>query len=172
MLGAGGVIVPPPTYWPKLRELLDRYDILLIADEVVTAFGRTGNWFGSRGWGVKPDMMCIAKAITSGYFPFGACVVNARIEEAFRNNNDMLGAIFHGYTYSGHPAGCAAALACIDETFKLRPAWQCAGRGRLPAGPAARSAGEARGRRQRARQGADAGPGVRQRPRRPRRRRV
>ena len=117
--GAGGVIVPPPSYWPKLRALLDRYDILLIADEVVTAFGRTGNWFGSRGWGVKPDMMCIAKAITSGYFPLGACVVNARIEEAFRNNKDMLGAIFHGYTYAGHPVGCAAALACLDETFKL-----------------------------------------------------
>lgn len=117
--GAGGVIVPPASYWPKLRTLLDRYNILLIADEVVTAFGRTGNWFGSRGWGVKPDMMCIAKAITSGYFPLGACVVNARIEDAFKNNQDMLGAIFHGYTYSGHPVGCAAALACLDETFKL-----------------------------------------------------
>ncbi len=116
--GAGGVIVPPAEYWPKLRALLDRHEILLIADEVVTAFGRTGNWFGSRGWGVKPDMMCIAKAITSGYFPLGACVVNARIEEAFRNNRDMLGAIFHGYTYSGHPVGCAAALACLDETFR------------------------------------------------------
>ncbi|MCY4310324.1 MAG: aminotransferase class III-fold pyridoxal phosphate-dependent enzyme [Rhodospirillaceae bacterium] len=117
--GAGGVIVPPPTYWPKLREVLDSYDILLIADEVVTAFGRTGNWFGSRGWGVKPDMICIAKAITSGYFPLGACVVNARIEEAFKSSNDMLGTIFHGYTYAGHPVGCAAALACMDETFRL-----------------------------------------------------
>jgi len=85
--------------------------------EVVTAFGRAGAWFGSRLDGVKPDIMCIAKAITSGYFPLGACVVNERIESAFKANKDALGSIYHGYTYSGHPVGCAAALACLDETF-------------------------------------------------------
>lgn len=119
VLGAGGVIVPPQDYWPKLRALLDRHGILLIADEVVTGFGRSGSWFGSRGWGVKPDIMCLAKAITSGYFPMGAVMLNARIEAAFRSNADAMGIISHGYTYSGHPVGCAAALACLAETTRL-----------------------------------------------------
>jgi putrescine---pyruvate transaminase len=116
--GAGGVIVFPDGFHRSLKALLDRHDIPLIADEVVTAFGRTGAWFGCRLEGVKPDIICIAKAITSGYFPLGACVVNERIESAFRANKDALGAIYHGYTYSGHPVGCAAALACLDETFE------------------------------------------------------
>jgi adenosylmethionine-8-amino-7-oxononanoate aminotransferase len=119
VLGAGGVIVPPETYWPRLREVLDRHEVLLIADEVVTGFGRTGSWFGVRGWGVKPDMMCFAKALTSGYFPVGAVALNARIERGFRANADMMGAISHGYTYSGHPAGCAAAIICLAETDSL-----------------------------------------------------
>ncbi|MBD0417436.1 aminotransferase class III-fold pyridoxal phosphate-dependent enzyme [Oryzicola mucosus] len=119
VLGAGGVIVPPETYWPKLRALLDRHEILLIADEVITGFGRAGAWFGARGWGVKPDMMCLAKAITSGYFPMGAVAVNERIETAFKANKDAMGVISHGYTYSGHPVGCAAALACLAETVRL-----------------------------------------------------
>jgi adenosylmethionine-8-amino-7-oxononanoate aminotransferase len=115
--GAGGVIVFPDGFYKSLKALLDRHDIPLIADEVVTAFGRTGAWFGCRLEGVKPDIMCIAKAITSGYFPLGVCLVNERIESAFRANKDALGSIYHGYTYSGHPVGCAAALACLDETF-------------------------------------------------------
>jgi putrescine---pyruvate transaminase len=115
--GAGGVIVFPRGFYASLKALLDKYEIPLIADEVVTAFGRTGEWFGSRLDGVKPDLMCIAKAITSGYFPLGAVVVNEKIESAFKANRDALGAIYHGYTYSGHPVGCAAALACLDETF-------------------------------------------------------
>lgn len=119
VLGAGGVIVPPEVYWPRLRQILDRHGILLIADEVVTGFGRTGSWFGCRGWGVKPDMICLAKAITSGYFPMGALVVNERLERAFKNNTDAMGIISHGYTYSGHPVGCAAALACLEETVAL-----------------------------------------------------
>jgi putrescine---pyruvate transaminase len=115
--GAGGVIVFPAGFYASLKALLDRFDIPLIADEVVTAFGRTGEWFGVRHDGVKPDVMCIAKAITSGYFPLGACVVNEKIESAFKANKDALGTIYHGYTYSGHPVGCAAALACLDQTF-------------------------------------------------------
>jgi putrescine---pyruvate transaminase len=115
--GAGGVIVFPDGFYASLKAVLDKYDIPLIADEVVTAFGRAGAWFGSRLDGVKPDIMCIAKAITSGYFPLGACVINERIESAFKANKDALGSIYHGYTYSGHPVGCAAALACLDETF-------------------------------------------------------
>jgi adenosylmethionine-8-amino-7-oxononanoate aminotransferase len=115
--GAGGVIVFPTGFYSALKALLDKYDIPLIADEVVTAFGRTGEWFGCRLDGVKPDLMCVAKAITSGYFPLGAVIVNEKIESAFKANKDALGAIYHGYTYSGHPVGCAAALACLDETF-------------------------------------------------------
>lgn len=117
--GAGGVIPLPPGFFAKLKALLDVYDIPLIADEVITGFGRAGAWFGSRLDGVKPDIMCIAKAITSGYFPLGACVVNEKIEAAFKANKGPLGGIFSGYTYSGHPVGCAAALACLDETFAL-----------------------------------------------------
>jgi adenosylmethionine-8-amino-7-oxononanoate aminotransferase len=117
VLGAGGVIVPPEGFFTKLRALLDKHDILMISDEVITGFGRTGSWFGARLENVKPDIMCIAKAITSGYFPLGACVVNEKIEEAFMTSTDALASIYHGYTYSGHPVGCAAALACLEETF-------------------------------------------------------
>ncbi|TKC88687.1 aspartate aminotransferase family protein [Trinickia terrae] len=109
--GAGGVIVPPANYWPLVREICDKYGVLLIADEIVTGFGRSGSMFGSRGWGVKPDIMCLAKGISSGYVPLGATVVNARIEAAFAENSDFSGAIMHGYTYAGHPVACAAALA-------------------------------------------------------------
>jgi adenosylmethionine-8-amino-7-oxononanoate aminotransferase len=109
--GAGGVIVPPASYWPLVRDVCDRHGVLFIADEVVTGFGRTGAMFGSRLWGVKPDIVCLAKGITSGYFPLGATMFNDRIVDAFDGNADFAGAIFHGYTYSGHPVGCAAALA-------------------------------------------------------------
>lgn len=119
VLGAGGVIVPPESYWPRLRELCTRHGILLIADEVVTGFGRTGAWFGSRGWGVKPDMLCLAKAISSGYFPMGAVAINGMVANAFTKTSDMMGFIGHGYTYSGHPVGCAAAVACLAETIRL-----------------------------------------------------
>jgi putrescine aminotransferase len=108
--GAGGVIVPPDNFWPLVRDVCDRYGVLLIADEVVTGFGRTGNLFGSRGWGVKPDIMCLAKGINSGYIPLGATVVNERVESAWKRDHP-LAAIMHGYTYSGHPLACAAALA-------------------------------------------------------------
>ncbi len=111
--GAGGMIVPPPNFWPRVREVCDRFDVLLIADEVVTGFGRTGTMFGSRHWGVKPDIMCLAKGINSGYVPLGATVVNKRIVEAW-DKDDPLAPIMHGYTYSGHPLACAAALANLD----------------------------------------------------------
>lgn len=116
--GAGGVIVPPENYWPLLREVCDKHGVLLIADEVVTGFGRTGSLFGSRGWGVKPDMMTLAKGINSGYIPLGATVMNERMEQAFLQNDDSFGAIMHGYTYSGHPIACAAAIATLDVIVK------------------------------------------------------
>lgn len=111
--GAGGLIVPPPNFWPRLREVCDRHDVLLIADEVITGFGRTGTMFGSRHWDVRPDIMCLAKGINSGYVPLGATVVNERVAAAWERDHP-LAAIMHGYTYTGHPLACAAALANLD----------------------------------------------------------
>ncbi len=120
VLGAGGVIPPHPGFMPGVREICDRNGILLIADEVITAFGRTGSWTGSRHWGVKPDMMCIAKAITNGYFPFGAAMINDKVAEVFEKDTSGMGSIGSGYTYSGHPVGAAAAIACLHETERLQ----------------------------------------------------
>lgn len=129
VLGAGGVIVPHETFMPLMRDICDRHGILLIADEVITAFGRTGAWTGSRLWGVKPDFMSTAKAITNGYFPFGAVMIADRIAEAFEANKNSFGAIGHGYTYSGHPVGAAAALATLKETKRADVATNAAARG-------------------------------------------
>jgi adenosylmethionine-8-amino-7-oxononanoate aminotransferase len=114
--GAGGLIVPPKEFWPLVREVCDKHGILLIADEVVTGFGRTGSMFGSRLWGVKPDIMCFAKGINSGYVPLGATMFNERIESAFRNHPEAW--FMHGNTYLGHPLACAAALANLDIVVK------------------------------------------------------
>ena len=129
ILGAGGVIPPHHSFMPKVREVCDRHGILLIADEVITGFGRTGAWSGSRLWGVKPDIMCIAKAITSGYFPLGATMINDRIASAFEADSSGTAAIGHGYTYSGHPVGAAAALAALAETRRLDVVTNAAARG-------------------------------------------
>jgi len=112
--GAGGVIVPPAHYWKRLREVCDRHAILLIADEVVTGFGRSGCMLGSRGWGVAPDVLCLAKGITAGYIPMGATVFNQRMADAIENGPGFSNVTMHGYTYSGHPTACAAALAVLD----------------------------------------------------------
>ncbi|UTD30001.1 aspartate aminotransferase family protein [Bradyrhizobium sp. WD16] len=112
--GAGGVIVPPPSFWPRLREVLDRYQVLLISDEVVTGFGRTGSMFGARGWGVKPDIMCLAKGLSAGYIPLGATVLNKRVASAWYKDVTPEGFIMHGYTATGHPLGCAAGLAALE----------------------------------------------------------
>ena len=112
--GAGGVIVPPANFWPLIRAVCDRHDVLLIADEVVTGFGRTGCMFGSRGWGVKPDLMVFAKGINSGYVPLGATMINRRVAQAFERVPAVQfdkHAFFHGTTYNGHPLACATALA-------------------------------------------------------------
>lgn len=129
ILGAGGVIVPHETFMPLVRDICDRHDILLIADEVITAFGRTGAWSGSRLWGVQPDLMSTAKAISNAYFPVGAATINGKVAEAFEANRDASGAIGHGYTYSGHPVGCAAALATLAETKRLNVKDNAAARG-------------------------------------------
>jgi adenosylmethionine-8-amino-7-oxononanoate aminotransferase len=130
VLGAGGVIVPPDSFMKLAREICDRHGILMIADEVVTGFGRTGAWSGSRLWGVKPDMMTMAKAITSGYFPLGATLIGEQIAETFEADTSTFGSIGHGYTYSGHPVGCAAGLAALAETRRLRLDENAAARGK------------------------------------------
>ncbi len=119
ILGAGGVIPPHKSFMPGVAEICRRNGILLIADEVITAFGRTGSWTGSRHWGVQPDFMCTAKAITNGYFPFGAVMIAEKVVEVFENDKTGAAAIGHGYTYSGHPVGAAAAVACLQETLRL-----------------------------------------------------
>jgi putrescine aminotransferase len=129
VLGAGGVIPPHASFMPLVREICDRHGILLIADEVITAFGRTGAWTGSRLWGVRPDMMCTAKAITNGYFPFGAVMISEKVAAVFEENNDSFGNIGHGYTYSAHPVGAAAALACLPEMEKADLATNAGARG-------------------------------------------
>ena len=110
---AGGVIIPPRTLWGELRRLCDAHDILLIADEVLTGFGRTGEMFGVRHWDVVPDMMCLSKGLTSGYVPMGATLIGERIARDWHAAG-AAGLVHHGYTYSGHPLACAAALANLD----------------------------------------------------------
>ena len=105
--GAGGVIVPPNTYWPAIQRICDTYNILLIADEVICGFGRTGKWFGSETFNICPDIMTIAKGLSSGYMPISGSVVSDRIAEEFAQKG---GDFFHGYTYSGHPVAAAVAL--------------------------------------------------------------
>jgi len=106
--GAGGVVIPPDSYWPEVQRICDEYGILLISDEVITGFGRLGEWFGADHYGTRPDLMPFAKGVTSGYLPLGGVLVSDRIAEVLI---DKGGEFFHGYTYSGHPAACAVAMA-------------------------------------------------------------
>ncbi|WP_459207436.1 aspartate aminotransferase family protein [Pseudomonas sp. MLB6B] len=104
--GAGGVIIPPDTYWPKIKEILARYDILFVADEVICGFGRTGEWFGSDYYGLEPDLMTIAKGLTSGYIPMGGVIVRDEVAKVISEGGDFN----HGFTYSGHPVAAAVGL--------------------------------------------------------------
>jgi putrescine---pyruvate transaminase len=104
--GAGGVIIPPSTYWPEIQRIVDKYGILLIADEVITGFGRTGNWFGSQTFGIRPHIMTIAKGLSSGYQPIGGSIVCDEVAQTIGGAGDFN----HGYTYSGHPVAAAVAL--------------------------------------------------------------
>lgn len=114
IMGAGGIIVPPENYYPKLKKLLQANDILLVADEVISGFGRLGAMFGSPLLGLEPDMMATAKGITSGYFPMSAAFISEPIWEVLKTGSEKIGAFMHGYTYSGHPVGAAVALANLD----------------------------------------------------------
>jgi adenosylmethionine-8-amino-7-oxononanoate aminotransferase len=109
--GAGGVIVPQDDYFPRIREICDTYDVLMASDEVITGFGRTGKMFGLEHWGIEPDMIQYAKAITSGYFPLGGIGINEKIAETL-DSGEMVW--MHAYTYSAHPVGCAVALRNLD----------------------------------------------------------
>ena len=108
--GAGGVIIPPSTYWPEVQKICRERDVLIVSDEVICGFGRTGEWFGCQYMGFQPDLITFAKGVTSGYFPLGGVIVGDRVAEGFIAHG---GDFNHGYTYSGHPGGCAAALANI-----------------------------------------------------------
>ena len=108
--GAGGVIAPPASYWPEIQRICTKYDILLIVDEVICGFGRTGYWFGSECFGIKPDLMTFAKGVTSGYIPLGGVMVGDKVAKVLIENG---GDFNHGFTYSGHPVACAAALENI-----------------------------------------------------------
>lgn len=109
--GAGGAIMPPESYWPAIKEVLAKYDILLVADEVICGFGRLGEWFGSQHYGLKPDLMSIAKGLSSGYLPIGGVLVGDRVADALINDG---GEFFHGFTYSGHPVCAAVALKNLE----------------------------------------------------------
>jgi len=108
--GAGGVIIPPASYWPEVQKIVERYGILLVADEVICGFGRTGEWFGSQYYGIRPDLMPIAKGLSSGYLPIGGVMVGDRVAQGLIERG---GEFNHGFTYSGHPVACALACAAI-----------------------------------------------------------
>ena len=109
--GAGGVIVPPATYWPEIQKICDARDILLISDEVICGFGRTGQWFGCDTFGIKPDLLTFAKGVTNGYQPLGGVAVGDKVADVLTAGG---GEFTHGFTYSGHPAACAAGIATLD----------------------------------------------------------
>jgi 4-aminobutyrate---pyruvate transaminase len=112
--GAGGVLVPPATYWEKVQAVLRKYDILLIDDEVITGFGRTGNDFGASTFAIHPQMMTLAKAVTSGYLPLSVSVISGAMYAPFAAASEKVGTFGHGFTYSGHPVSCAVALKTLE----------------------------------------------------------
>ena len=114
IMGTGGVLIPPKGYFERLQKVLDRHDILFIADEVITGFGRTGHWFATGGMKLKPDIVTLAKGITSAYFPLSACVISERIWTVLKDASPEFGPVMHGFTYSGHPVGGALGLVNID----------------------------------------------------------
>lgn len=119
MIGSGGVILPPDGYWQDIQDVLEQYDILLVADEVITGFGRTGQMFGSDTFGLRPDLMTLAKQLTSAYQPLSATLVHDKVWDVVAEGAGKLGIFGHGFTYSGHPVACAAALATIDRYSEI-----------------------------------------------------
>ncbi|HEX6741766.1 MAG TPA: aminotransferase class III-fold pyridoxal phosphate-dependent enzyme, partial [Sphingomicrobium sp.] len=131
--GAGGVVVPPPGYLRKLRDLCRRHDILFVADEVITGFGRLGAPFAAQRFGVEPDMIAMAKGMTNGTLPMGGVAVQGHVYDALMHGPEEMIELFHGYTYSGHPAASAALIATLEiyereqlfeRALELEPYWQ------------------------------------------------
>jgi len=120
VMGAGGVLVPPKTYFEKVQAVLARHDIALIADEVICGFARTGNWFGSQTFGIKPSTVTMAKAITSAYVPMGALTVSEEVYQLLVEESGKHGVFAHGFTYSGHPLACAVALKTIEIYERIK----------------------------------------------------
>lgn len=118
VLGTGGVTPPPEGYWEAIQAVLKKHDVILIADEVITGFGRTGSMFGSQHYGIEPDLIAVAKGLTSAYFPLSGAIVGDKIYKVLEDAADKVGAFSHGYTYSGHPIGAAAANAVLDIVEK------------------------------------------------------
>jgi 4-aminobutyrate--pyruvate transaminase len=114
IMGAGGVIVPPATYFQQIQEILHKYDVLLIADEVITGFGRTGETFGCRTFGIEPDLITLAKGLSAGYMPIGGVLIAERIYQAMLEQSRKIGTFGHGFTYSGHPVCAAVALRALE----------------------------------------------------------
>ncbi len=123
IMGAGGVLVPPERYFEKIQPVLHRHDVLLVADEVICGFGRLGRWFGSERYAIAPDLVTIAKGLTSGYVPMSACLISEKLHAVLRASSREVGPFAHGYTYSGHPVAASAALANLEilEREKLIP---------------------------------------------------
>jgi 4-aminobutyrate--pyruvate transaminase len=115
IMGAGGVIVPPKGYFPKIQAVLRKYDVLLVADEVICGFWRTGNYWGCQTLGIEPDILCCAKALSASYLPISAVMVNQRVFDALAKESNEIGTFGHGFTYSGHPVPAAVAI----ETLKI-----------------------------------------------------
>ncbi len=114
VMGAGGVIVPPEGYFPAIAEVCRKHDVLMIADEVICGFGRTGNWFGSQTLGYEPTSISMAKQLTSGYLPLSAVAMNEDMAEVIEGNSGKIGTFGHGFTYGGHPVGCAVAIKTLE----------------------------------------------------------
>ena len=113
-MGTGGVLVPPRTYFDRVQAVLRKHDILMIADEVICGFGRLGRPFGSHVYDIEPDLMTVAKGLTSGYFPLSGVIISERVWSVLQAGSPEVGAFAHGFTYSGHPVGAAAAMANLD----------------------------------------------------------
>jgi 4-aminobutyrate--pyruvate transaminase len=129
IIGAGGVLTPPAGYFEKLSALLKSHGILLLMDEVICGFGRTGNWFGSDTYNAAPDMIAMAKGLTAGYIPLGAVAIAVHVYDAIAAQSDTLGVFGHGYTYSGHPTACAVALAAVAQYVEMDAPAVAAARG-------------------------------------------
>ena len=114
VMGAGGVMPPPRTYWEKMQAVCRKYDVLVVADEVITGFGRTGNWFACQTYGIEPDFMVVSKALTSSYFPLSAILFTDKIYQTLADNSAKIGVFGHGFTASGHPVGTAIGLENLD----------------------------------------------------------